>query len=166
MACVQLTSHKRIYILSCKHASRPIRVRVLSQLFYKMRSILAHLLLTTGFQKRINQFSKASQKDQVSFMLNLRYPFRLWKHNRLRFALYMFAKVNLVELMAFVLRMLLQRSLGGELPKAHMTSYFNRGHFAGCLFKMKAVMSHFRLLRKNELNIKVQRLAEMCDMMT
>ena len=68
--------------------------------------------------------------------------------------------------MAFVPRMLLQRSLGGELPKARMTSYFNGGPFAGCLFKMKAVMPHFRLLRNNELNIKVQCLAEMCDMMT
>ena len=67
--------------------------------------------------------------------------------------------------MAFVLRMLFQRSLGGELPKARMTSYFNGGPFAGCLFKMKAVMSHFRLLQNNELN-NVQCLAEMCDMMT
>ena len=28
------TSHNHVYILSCKHASRPVRVRVLSYLFY------------------------------------------------------------------------------------------------------------------------------------
>ena len=68
--------------------------------------------------------------------------------------------------MVFLLRMLLQRSLGGELANTRITSYFNGEHFAGCLFKMKAVISRFRLLRKNALNIKVQCLAEMCDMMT
>ena len=68
--------------------------------------------------------------------------------------------------MAFFLRMLLQRSLGSELAKARTTSYFNGGHFAGYLFKMKAVMSRYRLLRNNALNIKVQCLAEMRDMMT
>ena len=71
-----------------------------------------------------------------------------------------------VELMVFLPRMLLQRSLGSELANTRVTSYFNGGHFAGCLFKMKAVISRFRLLRKNALNIKVQCLAEMCDMMT
>ena len=39
VACSQLTrvlftSHNHNYILSCKHASRPIQARVLSQLFY------------------------------------------------------------------------------------------------------------------------------------
>ena len=29
------TSHNHVYILLCKHASRPIRARVLSKLFYK-----------------------------------------------------------------------------------------------------------------------------------
>ena len=38
----KFTSHNRVYILSCKHASRPIRSRVLSQLFYKTQHNTPH----------------------------------------------------------------------------------------------------------------------------
>ena len=36
-----------------------------------------------------------------------------------------------------------------KLAKVRITSYFNAGHFAGRLFKMKSVLSRFRFLRNN-----------------
>ena len=92
-------------------------------------------------QKRIKRFSKASQKDQISCMLNLQYPFRLG------------------NIISSILP-------GLQDFNAQMTSCFNGGHVASLLFKMKAVISHFLLLGNDELNIKVQCLAKMCEMMS
>ena len=43
------TSHNRVYILSCKHASRPIRARVLSLFYTKCYVFLWHLCQISSF---------------------------------------------------------------------------------------------------------------------